>query len=107
MAELASGVSESTAWSVPTTGRPVFMGTNHVISAGHYLAAWAGLQMSEAGGNAIDAGVAAGLSLECVAVRYVQFGRRGTDHDLSGCHRQGPDYQRAGVVAGGDRHRGI
>ena len=35
----------------------------HVISAGHYLAAHAGFAVLEAGGNAIDAGVAAGIAL--------------------------------------------
>jgi gamma-glutamyltranspeptidase/glutathione hydrolase len=45
------------------TTRPVIMGTNGVVAAGHYLAAEAGLRMLGAGGNAIDAGVAAGLAL--------------------------------------------
>jgi gamma-glutamyltranspeptidase / glutathione hydrolase len=43
--------------------RPPVMGTRHMVSAGHYLAAQAGLQILEAGGNAIDAGVAAGIAL--------------------------------------------
>ena len=43
--------------------RPVIMGTHGVAAAGHYLAAQAGLRMLEAGGNAIDAGVAAGFAL--------------------------------------------
>jgi gamma-glutamyltranspeptidase/glutathione hydrolase len=46
--------------------RPVVMGTRHMISAGHYLAAQAGMQILEAGGNAVDAGVAAGLVLGVV-----------------------------------------
>jgi gamma-glutamyltranspeptidase / glutathione hydrolase len=45
------------------THRPVITGRRHVISAGHYLAAHAGFQILEAGGNAIDAGVAAGIAL--------------------------------------------
>jgi len=45
------------------TTRPVVMGTHGVVAAGHYLAAQAGLQMLQAGGNAIDAGVAAGFAL--------------------------------------------
>ena len=40
--------------------RPVVMGTGHMVVAGHYLAAQAGMQILEAGGNAVDAGVAAG-----------------------------------------------
>ena len=43
--------------------RPVISGRRHVISAGHYLAAHAGFTVLEAGGNAIDAGVAAGIAL--------------------------------------------
>jgi gamma-glutamyltranspeptidase/glutathione hydrolase len=39
------------------------MGTHGVVAAGHYLAAHAGLQMLELGGNAIDAGVAMGFAL--------------------------------------------
>ena len=45
------------------TTRPVFMGRHGVVTAGHYLAAAAGMRMFEKGGNAIDAGVAAGLAL--------------------------------------------
>ena len=45
------------------TTRPVFMGRHGVVSAGHYLAAAAGSRMFEKGGNAIDAGVAAGFAL--------------------------------------------
>lgn len=43
--------------------RPTVMGTKHVIAAGHYLAAHAGFEILEAGGNAVDAGVAAGIAL--------------------------------------------
>jgi gamma-glutamyltranspeptidase/glutathione hydrolase len=43
--------------------RPVISGRRHVVSAGHYLAAHAGFQVLEAGGNAFDAGVAAGIAL--------------------------------------------
>jgi gamma-glutamyltranspeptidase/glutathione hydrolase len=46
-----------------TSHRPVISARRHVISAGHYLAAHAGFVMLEAGGNAIDAGVAAGIAL--------------------------------------------
>jgi gamma-glutamyltranspeptidase/glutathione hydrolase len=45
------------------TTRPVIMGTHGVVAAGHYLAAQAGLRMLEEGGNAIDAGIAAGFAL--------------------------------------------
>ena len=43
--------------------RPTIMGTRHMVVAGHYLAAHAGFHILEAGGNAVDAGVAAGIAL--------------------------------------------
>ncbi|PZW50408.1 gamma-glutamyltransferase 2 [Humitalea rosea] len=43
--------------------RPLIAGSRHAVSAGHYLAASAGLAILEAGGNAVDAGCAAGLAL--------------------------------------------
>ena len=46
-----------------TSYRPVISARRHVVSAGHYLAAHAGFAILEAGGNAIDAGVAAGIAL--------------------------------------------
>ena len=53
--------------------RPTIMGTRHMIVACHYLAAEAGLQILQAGGNAIDAGVAAGIALGVVQPEYVNF----------------------------------
>jgi gamma-glutamyltranspeptidase/glutathione hydrolase len=43
--------------------RPTVFGTRHAVSAGHYLAASAAFSILEAGGNAIDAGCAAGIAL--------------------------------------------
>jgi gamma-glutamyltranspeptidase/glutathione hydrolase len=43
--------------------RPTIYGTRHAVSAGHYLAASAAFSILEAGGNAIDAGCAAGIAL--------------------------------------------
>jgi len=43
--------------------RPMLMGTQHMAVAGHYGAAHAAFAMLEAGGNAVDAGVAAGIAL--------------------------------------------
>lgn len=43
--------------------RPVVHGRNGVIASGHYLATAAGLKMLAKGGNAVDAGVAAGFAL--------------------------------------------
>jgi gamma-glutamyltranspeptidase/glutathione hydrolase len=47
------------------------MGTRHMIAATQYLAAEAGFKILEAGGNAIDAGVAAGISLGVVQPEFV------------------------------------
>ncbi|WP_198154918.1 gamma-glutamyltransferase family protein [Oceanibaculum pacificum] len=43
--------------------RPVTLGSRHMVAAGHHAAAQAGLAILEAGGNAVDAGVAAGMAL--------------------------------------------
>jgi gamma-glutamyltranspeptidase/glutathione hydrolase len=43
--------------------RPTLMGTRHMAVAGHYAAAHAAFAILEAGGNAIDAGVAGGIAL--------------------------------------------
>jgi gamma-glutamyltranspeptidase / glutathione hydrolase len=49
-----------------TVYRPVVVGREYAIAAGHYLAAEAGFEILNAGGNAIDAGVAAGFALGVV-----------------------------------------
>ena len=64
------------------TTRPVFMGRHGVVTAGHYLAAAAGSRMLERGGNAIDAGVAAGLALKRTRAAVERNRRRGADPDL-------------------------
>src|SRR5229473_7821933 len=46
--------------------RPTIAVTRHAIAAGHYLAATAGFDILQAGGNAIDAGAAAGIALGIV-----------------------------------------
>src|SRR5436190_2018134 len=53
--------------------RPTIMGTRHMASATQYLAAEAGFRILEAGGNAIDAGVAAGIALGVVMPEFVNF----------------------------------
>jgi gamma-glutamyltranspeptidase/glutathione hydrolase len=45
----------------------------HMVSAGHYLATEAGHAILQAGGNAIDAGVAAGIALGVLHSDQVQF----------------------------------
>ena len=52
--------------------QPQIVGARHMVSAGHHLAALAGFEILEAGGNAIDAGVAAGLALGVVHSDQVQ-----------------------------------
>ena len=43
--------------------RPTLYGPTHAVSAGHYLASTAAITVLENGGNAIDAGCAAGIAL--------------------------------------------
>ena len=52
--------------------QPMVAGARHMIVAGHYLAAQAGHDVLEAGGNAVDAGVAAGITLGVVHSDQVQ-----------------------------------
>jgi gamma-glutamyltranspeptidase/glutathione hydrolase len=49
------------------------MGTRHMVSACHYLASEVGFQVLEAGGNAIDAGVATGMMLAVVQPEFVNI----------------------------------
>lgn len=73
------GVSIDAIQSGPADGRgpralrPAVMGTRHVVAAGHPLAAQAALQILEAGGNAVDAGCAAGIALGVVHSDMVSF----------------------------------
>ena len=53
--------------------QPMITGARHMISAGHYLAAEAGYAVLRAGGNVVDAGVAAGIALGVVHSDQVQF----------------------------------
>ena len=55
------------------TYRPTITGTRHMISAGHHAAAHAGFTILEAGGNAVDAGVAAGIALGVLQTDRVNF----------------------------------
>jgi gamma-glutamyltranspeptidase/glutathione hydrolase len=54
--------------------RPTVMGGTHSVSSGHYLATASGYRILEHGGNAIDAGVAAGISLNVVLPSSTSFG---------------------------------
>jgi gamma-glutamyltranspeptidase/glutathione hydrolase len=50
------------------------MARRHVVVSGHYYASLAGLQILEAGGNAVDAGVATGLAIDVLESEFVGFG---------------------------------
>ena len=54
--------------------RPGVMARRHVVAAGHPAAALAGLQVLEAVGNAIDAGVATGLATDVLESQFVGLG---------------------------------
>ncbi len=60
---------------VPISGahRPTIMGTNGMVASGHYLASLAGERILARGGNAVDAGVAAGLCLCVLHIDMVNF----------------------------------
>src|SRR5215207_30339 len=53
--------------------QPMITAARHMVSAGHYLATEAGHVVLQAGGNAIDAGVAAGIALGVLHSDQVQF----------------------------------
>lgn len=53
--------------------QPMITGRRYMVSAGHWLATEAGLKVMEAGGNAVDAGVAAGIALGVLHSDQVQF----------------------------------
>src|ERR1700735_3188554 len=53
-------------YPMPRSHRPLIMGRNGAVGANHPLATQAGLDTLRAGGNAIDAAVAIGLSLSVV-----------------------------------------
>lgn len=54
------------AFAPPATARPPVFGRRHMAVAGHPLAATAAATILQRGGNAIDAGVAAGLCINVV-----------------------------------------
>ena len=56
------------------TTRPAVRGRHHLISAVHYLGTMGGMRILQRGGNAIDAGVAAGLCLNVVQPHLAMFG---------------------------------
>ena len=55
------------------THHPRIIGTRHMAASANYLAAQVGFEILEAGGNAIDAGVAGGIALGVLQCEYVHF----------------------------------
>src|SRR6267142_2677194 len=67
--------TENTAPAIGVTqGRPAVLGKRWMVSSSHYLASQAGARMFERGGNAIDAGVAAGIALNVLERHLTDFG---------------------------------
>src|SRR5215510_10678135 len=99
---LDSAQSQRGAVFGPSRTMNQVMGRRWMVSAGHPLAAQAAARVLEAGGNAIDAGVAAGLMLGVVHPDMVSFagvapilvhlGRTGETFEVSGV---GPYPRRA------------
>jgi gamma-glutamyltranspeptidase/glutathione hydrolase len=58
----------------PPSFRPALLSRRHMVVAGHPLAAMAGMRVLEAGGNAIDAGVAAGFALNVLQPDMANLG---------------------------------
>lgn len=54
--------------------RPSVMARQHVVVSGHYWASQAGMQVLEAGGNAVDAGLATGLAIDVLESQLTGFG---------------------------------
>src|SRR4026208_336017 len=79
------------------SGRMSIMGTRHVVPAGHSLAAHAGFEILEAGGNAIDAGVAAGIAIDILQTDKVNFGGVAPQIIYTAKDRQGDCIDGLGV----------
>src|SRR6185503_18569517 len=66
---------ENTAPSLGITqGRPAVLGRRWMVSSSHYLATQAGAAVFARGGNAVDAGVAAGIALNVLERHLTDFG---------------------------------
>lgn len=57
-----------------TSERPPILASRHALASGHYLATEAGMRIFRQGGNAIDAGVAAGICLDVLLPDLCSFG---------------------------------
>ena len=59
---------------MPAPHRGRALSNRHMVAAGNYHAALVGMNILEAGGNAIDAGVAVGIALGVTNCDQVNFG---------------------------------
>lgn len=101
------------------TYRPLIAGTTHMAATGHYLATAAAYSILEQGGNATDAGVAAGIVLNVTLPQYTSFGgvapimvydaASGTTTTISGLGRwpQAASVDYFNRHAGGDLPSGV
>ncbi len=87
--------------------RPTIAVTRHAIAAGHYLAATAGFAILEAGGNAIDAGCAAGMALGVVQSDLVDVAGVAPIMIYLADEPRGRDDRRARSLAEGARPRAV
>ncbi|HUG14345.1 MAG TPA: gamma-glutamyltransferase family protein [Thermomicrobiales bacterium] len=60
--------------TVRTSHRPPIQARHAALASGHYLATEAGMRMFRRGGNAIDAGVAAGICIDVLLPDLCNFG---------------------------------
>jgi len=71
MLDVGTGTAELLA---ATQGRPAVLARQYLVSSSHYLATMAGQRMFALGGNAADAGVAAGIALTVLERHLTDFG---------------------------------
>jgi gamma-glutamyltranspeptidase/glutathione hydrolase len=103
----------------PPSHRPTVMGSHYMVSTGHYLATTAAVRILEIGGNAIDAGVAAGLCLNVVQPEFTNLGgvapiilssgRDGAVRTISGlgCWPRAVRREYFAIECGGDMPPGV
>src|SRR5881409_2099461 len=92
---LDSASSQQKAPAHTPTSAPQVIGTRWAVAAGHPLASAAAARVLAAGGNAIDAGVAAGMTLGVVHCDMVSVG--GVAPILVHVARTGETWQVSGV----------
>ncbi len=63
----------TTSRSDEVTARPLIMGRSGVVTSGHHLATAAGFEVMRAGGNAVDAGVTAGIAINVLLFNLTSF----------------------------------